>query len=37
MLGGIGLIEAFSLVTRNLHDFQYPGLALIDPWSETKA
>lgn len=35
LLAATALTHGLSLVTRNLRDFQYPGLAVVDPWSET--
>lgn len=34
LLAATALTHDLTLVTRNLRDFQYPGLAVIDPWSE---
>ncbi|AUM00574.1 VapC toxin family PIN domain ribonuclease [Rhodocyclaceae bacterium] len=35
LLAATALTHGLTLVTRNLRDFRYPGLAVIDPWSET--
>ncbi len=37
LLGATAQTHGLTLVTRNLHDFQYPGLAVIDPWVEEPA
>lgn len=37
LLAATALTHGLTLVTRNLRDFQYPGLAVVDPWSETEA
>jgi hypothetical protein len=34
LLAATALTHDLILVTRNLRDFQYPGLSVIDPWSE---
>ena len=34
LLAATALTHGLALVTRNLRDFQYEGLAVIDPWSE---
>ena len=34
LLAATALTHGLTLVTRNLRDFQYPGLAVIDPWAE---
>ncbi len=34
LLAATALTHDLTLVTRNRRDFQYPGLAVIDPWSE---
>lgn len=33
LLAATALTHGLTLVTRNLRDFQYPGLAVIDPWA----
>lgn len=33
LLAATALTHGLALVTRNLRDFQYPGLDVIDPWS----
>jgi len=33
MIAATALMHGFSVVTRNVKDFQIDGLALIDPWS----
>lgn len=35
LLAATALTHGLTLVTRNLRDFRYPGLAVVDPWSET--
>jgi len=35
LLAATALTHGLTLVTRNLRDFQYPGLAVVDPWSES--
>ncbi len=37
LLAATALTHGLTLVTRNLRDFQYPGLAVVDPWSQTEA
>jgi predicted nucleic acid-binding protein len=37
LLAATALTHGLTLVTRNLRDFQYPGLAVVDPWSEAEA
>ncbi len=32
LLAATGLVHGLTLVTRNLRDFQFPELAVIDPW-----
>lgn len=34
LLAATALVHGLTLVTRNLRDFQYPGLAVLDPWSD---
>ena len=34
LLAATALTHDLTLVTRNLRDFQDPGLAIIDPWAE---
>lgn len=36
LLAATALTYGLTLVTRNLRDFQYPGLAVIDPWSRPR-
>ncbi len=33
LLAATALAHGLTLVTRNLRDFQFPGLEVIDPWS----
>lgn len=35
LLAATALTHGLTLVTRNLRDLRYPGLAVVDPWSET--
>lgn len=35
LLAATALTHGLTLVTRNLRDFRYSGLAVVDPWSET--
>jgi len=35
LLAATALTHGLTLVTRNLRDFQYPGLVVVDPWAET--
>ncbi len=35
LLAATALTHGLTLVTSNLRDFRYPGLAVVDPWSET--
>ncbi len=37
LLAATAPTHRLTLVTRNLRDFQLPGLAVIDPWSENDA
>ena len=37
LLAATALTHDLTLVTHNLRDFQYPGLSVIDPWTETEA
>lgn len=37
LLAATALTHDLTLVTRNRRDFEYPGLAVIDPWSEATA
>lgn len=34
LLAATALTHDLTLITRNVRDFRYPGLAVIDPWSE---
>lgn len=34
LLAATALTHGLTLVTHNLRDFQYPGLAVIDPWAQ---
>ncbi|CAN5752205.1 type II toxin-antitoxin system VapC family toxin [soil metagenome] len=36
LIGATALEHGFTLVTRNVGDFQIPGLKLINPWENTK-
>jgi len=33
LLAATALTHGLTLVTRNLRDFQFPGLEVVDPWS----
>jgi predicted nucleic acid-binding protein len=33
LLAATALTHELTLVTRNLRDFQFPGLEVVDPWS----
>ncbi len=33
LLAATALAHGLTLVTRNLRDFQFPGLEVLDPWS----
>lgn len=33
LLAATALTHGLTLVTRNLRDFSYPGLAVVDPWA----
>lgn len=37
LLAATALAHGLTLITRNLKDFQHPGLAVVDPWSEAEA
>ncbi len=37
LLAATALTHGLTLVTRNLRDFQYSGLGVVDPWSEAEA
>lgn len=37
LLAATALTHGLTLVTRNVRDFQHPGLAVIDPWNEAGA